>query len=296
MAGSNNKLGKNIMDLRKAYGETQMDLAYALGLTSLSAVANYESGLRQPTHDIRQKIAAHYRITEEELMNSDFSRLDIKSFPFDNAAKMREISISMLPIIYTDEALNDSLFKKGYDAHMRIFKDMEAGNEFSDSDLDICLDSYTESYESNGRLESAANCIWWMLLLGMIMSDFRMCEGAAKLVEGSLSKSDFLKSYYLRNFDEDWFDEDAQELEKARQDFLNDSKEIDEMLRKLNFSQQWSDLAYYYTALRYIFCVLKNEFSDDMNRTIGTEMMWTFARLGNKYAKRFLRASITQKK
>ena len=67
-----NQLGRNIKSLRTAYGETQLELALAVGLDSPNAIANYEKGDRKPKSEIRSRIAAHFRITEEELANSDF--------------------------------------------------------------------------------------------------------------------------------------------------------------------------------------------------------------------------------
>lgn len=37
-----NQLGRNIKSLRTAYGETQLELALAVGLDSPNAIANYE--------------------------------------------------------------------------------------------------------------------------------------------------------------------------------------------------------------------------------------------------------------
>ena len=39
-----NQLGRNIKSLRTAYGETQLELALAVGLDSPNAIANYEKG------------------------------------------------------------------------------------------------------------------------------------------------------------------------------------------------------------------------------------------------------------
>ena len=69
------QLAKNIKYLRTAFGESQLDLALVLGLESPNAIANYEKGIRNPKADIRRMISKHYRITEDELMYTDFSSL-----------------------------------------------------------------------------------------------------------------------------------------------------------------------------------------------------------------------------
>lgn len=42
MAESNGQFGKNVKCLRTAYGETQLELALAVGLDSPNSIANYE--------------------------------------------------------------------------------------------------------------------------------------------------------------------------------------------------------------------------------------------------------------
>lgn len=47
-----NKVGENIYHLRLAYRETQMELAYAIGLNSPNSISNYEKGYSHPKRDI----------------------------------------------------------------------------------------------------------------------------------------------------------------------------------------------------------------------------------------------------
>jgi transcriptional regulator with XRE-family HTH domain len=291
------KTAKNIRSLRMAYGETLMELAYALGLNSPSAISNYEKGIRQPERDLLRKIASHYLITVDELVHSDFSKFNVISFPFDDKEKMKKVFATMFPIICTDDALDDPLFKKGYEAHMCIYKDIEAENESSDKDFDISIDAYIESYETNHTLESAANSLWYIFLSGMILKNPRMFDGAKKLKKQQIRKADFLKNFYLRNTDDDYIEEDEVEQKDELQEFLEVSEEeIIKMLRGLKASPKWSDIADYYMAFRYFLCIVNNELSDDMNRAVGGEMMWAIAELGNTYAKKFLRASIEASK
>lgn len=51
-------LSSNIKSLRRVYGEEQLDLANAIGLT-IPAVSNYERGERIPKRDIIARIAKH---------------------------------------------------------------------------------------------------------------------------------------------------------------------------------------------------------------------------------------------
>ena len=104
----------NIGYLMNAYNETQMDVAYSIGLNSPNSISNYLKGTRYPKKEIREKIARHYRITEEELMYSDFSGLDFDMDQITDIEKMKEMSLTLYPIVCTEKALNDSLFKYGF--------------------------------------------------------------------------------------------------------------------------------------------------------------------------------------
>lgn len=66
-------LANNIWTLRTAFGETQLDLALALGLNSSNTISNYESGSRKPNNKIIIKLSKHYNITEYELCNTNLS-------------------------------------------------------------------------------------------------------------------------------------------------------------------------------------------------------------------------------
>ena len=67
------RLSKNIKSLRKLMGESQEDLAYSIGLNSKSAIANWESGENRPSPENLKKIAAHYRVTVDQLLGGDLS-------------------------------------------------------------------------------------------------------------------------------------------------------------------------------------------------------------------------------
>lgn len=288
-----NKISKNIKGLRTAYRETQMDLAYALGLNSPSTIANYEKGLRKPEHEIRQKIAEHYKITEDELLCCDFSKLSFGSFPFDDKEKMQGIAGTMLPIIYTEEAMADPLFKKGYDTHMRAYEAMKAGIGFNENDYTVCINSYLESFDSFGTFEAVANCLWWFLLAEFGMANEQLIDGVKALNDKKIDNNNFLKTYYLYSREEDLYDGDGCKCNKERHKFLEEFEDIIiELLRELKSSPEWSNLADYYTALRYLFCTVSNDLSDNMNRAVGGEMMWAFVMLGNPYAESFFRKGI----
>lgn len=283
---------KNIRNLRLAYGETQLDLANALGLESPAAIANYEKGSRIPKPEIRRKIADHYRITEDGLAYGNFSGINVISHTFNDIAKIQEITTTSFPIICTDEALMDQLFREGYESHIRIYDCIKNYRDIDEKDYDICMNSYIKSFESNNTLESAANYIGWILLVG-VATIYNMIDGYDELNEKQNGMAELIRKFYLRSFDEDLYEEVEDQRRKEREEFIGDYQDdIVTLLRALKASPQWADLADYYIAYFYICCMGNNDLSDNMNQAVGYEMMYVNATLGNKYANTFVQLGI----
>ncbi len=293
MAGVKSYLPQNIKSLRTAYGESQMDLAFAIGLDAPSAISNYENGTRSPKSEVRKKIAEHFRITEEQLMHVDLSGMRQISFEILNDIhKIQELTFAAFPVVCSEEALKNKVFANGYNAHMRIKKCMLAGQEPDDKDYDICLNSYDSALEDDAIPEAAGNMLWWLLQLEYIVLNQQISEGAQHLMENKISGAEFLRQCYLKNFDFENEDGTDDVSDKETMDFYNDIEEIvQDVLKKLQ-SSRLSDLAYYYTAIRYAYGIVKNELSQEMNQTIGNEMLWAICELGNKYAKCYLQAMV----
>lgn len=294
MAGVKNYLPQNIKSLRTAYGESQMDLAFAIGLDAPAAISNYESGTRSPKPEVRKKIAEHFRITEEQLMHVDLSGIRKISFEvLSDIHKVQELIFAAIPVVCSEEALKNRTFANGYNAHMRIKKCMLAGQEPNDKDYDICFDSYYSAFEDDAIPEAAGNMLWWLLQLEYFVLNQQISEGALHLMENKISGIEFLRQYYLKNFDFENEDDTNASPDKESIDFYNDIEEIvQDLLKKLQ-SSRLSDFAYYYTALRYTCGIVKNEFSQEMNQAIGNEMLWAISELGNKYAKNYLQVMVS---
>lgn len=282
------KLGENIHDLRVAYGETLEDLAFGIGLNSPSAITNYEKGTRIPKREYLRRIAARYRVTVDELINGDFSKWNFTSLPLGDKKMIQAMNETMLPIVYSDAALEDELFVKGYTMHIEIYKKINAGNEYKEEEYLSCMEAYDKSLETNSTPESAANKIWWLLFLGFgIGMNEMMVEGIKALKENKIDTVGFLQHYWVRDFDDEMINE--QNIE--RKIFLeNIDEEFTFLLNLLNQSPVWTSLAEYYSALRYVLCVVNNHKSDDANREIGIEMMCSIANMGNLYAHNFIMA------
>jgi transcriptional regulator with XRE-family HTH domain len=293
MTNEGNKLEKNIKYLRTAYVESQLDLALAVGLDSPNAIANYEKGIRSPKPDIRKKIASHYRITEDELIHSDFSALHISSSQLGDKKKMIEMTMLMFPIVCTDKAMKDSLFQRGHKAHMRALDAMKEGLTFTDSDYDTCVDAYSDSCDTSETPESVANLLWWFLISEMSVKNQWIIEGAKALNDKHVSNGAFFKSFYLKDCSIKEEENCPEDVEQKGLEVLDQA--IIELLKELKKDAQYSSLADYYTALRYVLGCVNNELTEAMNKAVGVEMMWAFTRLGNEYAKKFILQGIENK-
>lgn len=278
----------NIGYLMNAYNETQMDVAYSIGLNSPNSISNYLKGTRYPKKEIREKIARHYRITEEELMYSDFSGLDFDMDQITDIEKMKEMSLTLYPIVCTEKALNDSLFKAGYNAHFRAVDAMKNGKEYSQEDYNICINSYAESYDKNSIPESLANILWWYLIIEMANKKQKLLEGVKALNQKEIKNKEFLKTYHLQDCSEDL---ESDMFEVDQEDDLRELDEaIIELIKELKQYIGFVPLADYYIALRYISECVSNDLTDAMNKSIGEEMMLILVRLGNEYAIKYLEA------
>ena len=281
-------VGKNIKALRKAYGETITDLAFSLGLDSVSTITNWEKGIRIPQRDMLLKIAEHYRITVSELRDSDFSRLDIVNLSIDDEVVLTQVAKKVLPIMYSEDSYKkDCYFKKGYDLHIQLWQDMANGIAIDDRH-ELVLECYAKSSDENNTPESLANILWWLLFFGIGATQYKLMEGYKEISTRKISKEVFLKDYWLKDCSEelDLYDEN---LEEYKNEYLNECEElIIELITELKRTK-YVDLAEYYSALRYIFCLVKNNKRPMENKSFGEDLILELVQTGNKYAIDFLR-------
>ena len=286
MKNKEDNLKKNIGYLKCAYGETNLDLALAIGIKSPNTISNYIKASRYPEKEIREKIARHYRITEAELMYSDFSGLKFNWDLFGDAKKMNEISSILYPIVCTETALQDFYFKKGYNAQMRAVDAMKNGKAYSEADSDISINAYIKSYEKNESPESVVNLLWWYLLIENTINNQSLMEGVKSLNEKNIKNKDLLKIYHLEDCSEDFESNILDEIEENSMEELDEA--IMELLKELKQNIEYVPLADYYIALRYITGGVNNDQTPAMNKSVGEEMMLILVRLENEYAIRYL--------
>lgn len=276
------RLGNNIRCIRVAYGETQEQLGFIIGVEK-TTISQYENGRREPSRDILNAIAEHYVISVEELMQCDLSHAD--KIVVDQNVLWREIDV-ILPIVSSENALINEHFKKAHQLHVAIFDDLKKISMDMFDKIGDCLEEYDSAYDDDiSKTETAAN-IWGILILMLVMlkvvpdvmekkpAPIRQIMArdrkAAKIVEESDSS----------------FKDEADEILK---DF--DDPEFNEMLSEIKTllkQSSYSILADYYLALEYCWNIVDNGLTREFNARIGVEMMNTFVSVGNPYAAHFI--------
>ena len=277
----------NLKHLRKSFGETKEDLADFL-FTSKSAISNYESGVRFPDEDVLNKISKHYQVTLSQLLNED---LTVTPSLFDYIKSLDEDSYHLLNRIFIPFKLKDSLtskeYKKAFEEHLKLL--YGSIEEKETVDIGFIIDVYEESI---------GNCDKPIFLLNFLSFYFLMGLSFLNTSDDTLDLEQF-KSYLrtkkrnkkdikkvLSNFfylDSDEFGNENVDLE-SRREFDESLLFIIEKLKKT----QYSDVAYYYFALRYVFNIPNNSENRATNRLIGMTLINDLAEINNKYANKFI--------
>lgn len=277
----------NLKHLRKSFGETQEDLADFL-FTSKSAISNYESGLRFPDEDVLNKISKHYQVTLSQLLNED---LTVTPSVFDYIKGLDEDSYHLLNRIFIPFKLKDSLtskeYKKAFEEHLKLL--YGSIEEKETVDIGFIIDVYEDSIGNYDKPIFLLNFLSFYFLMGLSFlntSDdtLDLEQFISYLRTKKRNKKDIKK--VLSNFvylDSDEFGNENVDLE-SRREFDESLLFIIEKLKKT----QYSDVAYYYFALRYLFNIPNNSENRATNRLIGMTLINDLAEINNKYANKFI--------
>lgn len=278
-----NRLGNNIRALRNAFGETQEMLGEAIHAEK-NTISNYEKGNRAPDRETIVLIAQHYSVSVEELLHSDLS--GISKITIDRFAFWKNVDI-VFPIFSVEESHADNSFRRAYKAHSNLLTQMKKNSFEGFEELDKIIEGYWDAYENeNIKYEAAANFIgiWYLLVALFQLSSLALTRRTAAVVQ--LANKDSEVRRIVDEPDPD-FEKDAKE---ALSD-MNDpevNEKIEEMLNMLKHSTDWSDLADYYLALRYVYNLVDNDLNPEFSQRIGVEMMNSFVSVNNLYAARFI--------
>lgn len=286
------KLGKQIRALREAFGETQLELAAALGYDSPTTISMYENGWRgRDKYDMVSKIAMHYRISEEALLHRDFEAAGYMDLMIDDSEKLRQAISRILPVHQSKSALGDEEFLKTWKRNKQAADTIVRSMQFREQDFQICMEGYRNTFDSKKIPEAAANILWWITVYGLFQCYPRIPEGLRKLGKGQITKRGFFKDYFLisnTDVDESKREQDSSSGRMAFQTrFIS---EADELLEWLYMIPEGYKIADYYAVCLLRFGLSGSHSSVAALSETGAEMMRILARIGNPYATEYLAA------
>lgn len=285
------RLSKNIKSLRKSMGETQEELAYSIDLDSKSAVANWESGANKPSPENLKKIAAHYRVTVEQLLDGDFST-DFSLLKFLNKISEDETDdllvsmISLFPIIvFKDE---EELYPRLVDARELHEQFLERLVNEDDSFYDYLLKTmevYEGIIKNSNCISAKANSFGLFFFLILLVKMNIELEGiddvfeiknknrrnkeikrfiSEVLLSRSINCSDTLNSIMFENYYEYLLEE----------------------IKVLKGYKRLFELGDYYYCLFYLFDLVDNELGMAVNAQIGLALLSDLSLMKNRFVKR----------
>ena len=280
-------VGNNIRALRKAYGETQQKLGEVLGVEK-NTVSYYETGQRKPDKTILTLLSQHYMVSVEELLYSDLTC--VGQINVDKDAFWKNIR-SLFPQFKTDISMQNEHFKRAYRLHDQLYSELIYSNLDNMDNIFKAIDEYEKTLDDEvDKCATSANIIALaMLIVVLIKATPLILQNRPALVE-QLADRDVHFRKALSEIDP----ESIKELQEVAEIFDDPemNKELNKYLKIIKHSPEWSDLADYYIALKYLYNIESNDLNWGFNQRIGIEIMSSFASLGNKYAIRYIRFQI----
>ncbi len=279
-----NRLGRNIQHLREMHNETLDELGSAIHCAK-STVKGYENGSRKPDLQKLQLLSVHYNKTVDELLHAELTGLENISINLNSSSYIIRLMKLLLPLYSSEEAMKSANFKNGYELSQKLIDGFSKGEILPGNLIVRIFEAYLNAADESEAPEIVANLMWSIFVWWSQMYDTnQMLFLQNKMLSKKLNFKDYMK---LRDT------EDKSIIEK-RVNFVTDFEEVViAALKALKCEQEWSDLADYYLALRYVLCMVDNELSNEMNSTVGIQMMLSFMELGNSYAFMFFKTCLS---
>lgn len=148
------------------------------------------------------------------------------------------------------------------------------------------FESYITAAEESDAPEVVANIMWSIFIWWTPIFDTQQILSLHnKLLAKKLQHKDWTK---LR-------ENEDQSIKDKRKGFVADFEEVVvAALKALKSEQEWSDLADYYLALRYVLCMVDTGLSNEMNTAVGMQMMLSFMTMGNRHAFAFCQTCLSE--
>lgn len=285
------RLSNNIKSLRKSMGETQEDLAYSLDLNSKSAIANWESGENRPSPDNIKRLADHYRVTVDQLLNDDlcinFSVIDFLSSLNDNENyDFWHSVVCLFPIVNIKD--EDELYPRLADAkifHKKFQECLKKDTEITFNYLEKAMRIYGEFEDNKDCVSADANALGLFLLFIMIVKTNTEFEGLAEVygIRNKKKRRKEIKRFISENF----LSGDINNTDTLKSIMFEDYYEsIMELIMTLKRNKKLFQLGDYYHCLVYIFDLVDNELSTAINQQVGLALLSDLSLMKNRHVGR----------
>ena len=182
--------------------------------------------------------------------------------------------------------MGNSNFKKGYELSQRLLTAFSNAEVLSGTMIVRIFEAFATAADESGAFEAVANLVWSIFVWWSQIYDTNQL---LSLQNKSLSKKLSLKDWMLLKDTAD-----ASVAEKRVSFIANFDEIINESLKVLKSEKNWSDLADYYLALRYIVGMVDTDLSSEMNSAVGRQMMISFMTLGNSHAFTFYKTYLSE--
>lgn len=277
---SDNQLGKNIQHLRMVYNETLDELGSIIHCAK-STVKGYENGSRKLDLQILQLLSVHYNKSVDELLYTDLTGLENIAIDLSSSVHTTELMRKILPLHCSEEALKNQNFKNGYDLSQKVLDAFSNAEVLSGNIIVRIFEAFANASDESEFPEAIANLIWSVFIWWSQIYDInKLLSLQDKLLSKKLTSKDFMM---LK-------DTEDISVKQKKISFISDFDEIlNEAIKTLKSDQDWSDLADYYLALRYMVGIIDTDLSTEMNSVVGVQMMLSFMALGNNYAFTFFK-------
>lgn len=307
-----NRLGNNIRALREAHGETQEQLAIAIG-TSRTNIIHYEKDGYSDISIIKS-IAKYYMVSVQELLYSDLSGYNLHISTEKINSSIHAICFQY-PIIETDVALSDASFAEAYSYHKALYnifmkmniQDLNSNLKNAEKSInnsyyefyetiDKCpyyLDCYSKAYKNDkAKIESAVNFIalyhiisWYKLASIEILDKPAIFNIFGQLMPNMDEKLEIIKQMPEKEL----YNLLSQLSDVYSYNNQNHKSLLNDMMITIHKTQEYFDLEQYYTALEYLNNIVDNDSDRATNRRTAYNMLKQFAKRQNFYAERFLK-------
>lgn len=285
------RLSKNIKSLRKAMGESQEDLAYSIGLNSKSAIANWESGKNRPSPENLKKIAAHYRVTVDQLLGGDLSTDFSMVKMLNNLSKSDNYDyfhsfLCLFPIVNSKK--EEELYPKLVDAknfHKECFECLKNQDENYHSYLIKALEVYEELEKDPECISAKVNGLSLLILYLTMVRESIDFDGIDEcfVIKNEKRRSKEIKRFISENF----LSGDTNSSDAFRQIVFEDFyKYIIEEIMALKRHKSLFQLGDYYHCILYLFDITDNELGTAINQQIGLALLSDLSLMKNRHVGR----------